>query len=363
MLLLLAVFAFGTVWAAGKVRSVRDRASVEKMTEKMKTVCVGRYLVDVPDHADVRLSGEMISGFTIDTVEETETAFRARVAAREAEIRARGANNDGSGQGGIVEARDLHISGAIGRSLIYGRSRGYLMAGDRRIDMESVSVEAHAHIGASFTLSARGTEVASAKEAEALLTRLRSRGEDEIPVAPGFCIRRGVFVEPLPAHKNEHVVLHLGLPGHPDIGLALSSIAGGQPDDGLLARVAMIDADASADEIWRVTKLRAGKRNINGIGGEEVLERVRESNFTTGYGFMWEAAGAPDDPLQPNLLLDMETGTNPRPGGNPVESSLHQDAVLALWDRISSSLRLRAGTSRGHSSANGEPRIRDHGPA
>lgn len=312
------------------------------MTEKMRTVCVGRYLVDVPEHAAVSLSGEMISGFAIDTVEETESAFRARMSAREREIKARGAEGPGDGEGGLVEARDLQVPGLTGRSFIYGRSRGYLMAGDRRIEMESVSVEAHAHMnGLTFSLAAKGTEEASAKEAEALLARLSVRGEDEIPAVPGFCIWRGIFVEPLPGHKNEHIVFHLGLPGHPDMGLALSSIAGGNTDDGLLARVAVTDAESGADELLRVTKLRSGKRSINGIEGEEVLERVRELNFTTGYGFMWEAPGVSEDPLQPNLLLNMETGTNPRPGGKPVDSSLHEDAVLALWDSISSSIRLR----------------------
>lgn len=312
------------------------------MTEKMRTICVGRYLVDVPGHADVSLSGEMISGFTIDTVAEPESVFYARMSAREAELKARGAENNSSGEGGLLEARDLQSMGLVGRSFIYGRTRGYLMAGDRRIDMESVSVEAHAHIGGlSFSLSAKGTEAGSAREAEALLARLRLRGEDEIPAVPGFCIWRGVFVEPLPTHKTEHVTLRLGLPGHPDMGLALDSIPGGHIDRGLLARVADTDAEASAEELLRVTKLRLGQRTINGIDGEEVLERVRESNFTTGYNFMWEVAGIKDDPLQPYLLLNMETGTNPRPGGKPVDSSLHEDAVLALWDSISSSIRLR----------------------
>jgi hypothetical protein len=45
--------------------------------------------------------------------------------------------------------------------------------------------------------------------------------------------------------------------------------------------------------------------------------------------------------MRPYLLLNMETGTNPRPGGKPVDSSLHEDAVLTLWDSISSSIRLR----------------------
>lgn len=347
LVVLVAAFVFAGTWAAGLVRSKRDRTEVANVTGKMRTICVGRYLVDVPEHAEVNLSGEMIAGFTVDTVEETETAFHARMAAREGELRARGDDARGHGEGGLVAERALNVPGAVGRSFIHGRSRGYLMAGVRRIDMESVSVEAHAHIGGvTFTLAAKGTEEASAREAEALLERLRVRGKDEIPPTPGFCVWRGVFVEPLPEHTNEHVVLHLALPGYPDMGLALSSIAGGNADEGLLARAAATDAESGADELLRVTKLRTGKRSINGVDGEEVLERVRELNFTTGYGFMWEAAGVPGDLLQPSLLLNMEMGTNPRPGGKPVDSSLHEDAVLALWDSISSSIRVRRPDAR-----------------
>ena len=339
---MLAALACAGSWAVGQVRGQQDSALVARMTGKMKPVCVGRYLIDVPGEAETSLSGEMISGFTIDTVEETESAFHARMSAREAEIEARGEDGNSDGEGGLVEARDLQVPGLVGRSFIYGRSRGYLMAEDRRIDMESFSVEAHAHIGGfSFSLSAKGTEVGSAREAEALLARLRLRREDEIPAVPGFCIWRGLFAEPLPTHKTEHVTLRLGLPAHPDMGLALESIAGRDIDSSLLERVADADAEASVEELLRVTKLRLGQRTINGIDGEEVLERVRESNFTTGYNFMWEAAGVKDDLLQPYLLLNMETGTNPRPGGKPVDSSLHEDAVLALWDSVSSSIRLR----------------------
>jgi hypothetical protein len=125
------------------------------------------------------------------------------------------------------------------------------------------------------------------------------------------------------------------------MGLAFSSMPGGRTDRTLLARVAASDTEASPEEMLSVTKLRSGKRTLNGIEGEEVLERIRELNFTTGYSLMWEAQGIEGDAMHPYLLLNMETGTNPRPGGKPVDSSLHEDAVLALWDSISSSIRLR----------------------
>ena len=310
------------------------------MTEKVKTVCVGRFLVDVPANAEVSLSHQMMDGFAIDTVEESETAFSTRLAAREAEIRSRGVATDGSG--GMVEASDLRVGGMSGRNFVYGLNRGYWMEGDRRVDDEFVSFEAHAHTrGISFTLSRKVADAADAKVAEALLARLQLRGDDEVPVVAGFCIGRALFAEPLPHHNTEHVVMHIGLPGHPDIGMAFASLPGGRSARSLLTRVADMDADAGADEVLRVTKLRTGKRDINDFPGEESLERVREFNFATTYGFVWETEGVKDDPLQPFLSLELHAGISPEPGGKPVDSSLHEDAVLALWEAISSSIRLR----------------------
>jgi hypothetical protein len=340
VIVLLAALVCAGSWAASQVRSMRDRTEVAKMTEKMKTVCVGRFLVDVPAGAEVTLSRERVAGFEIETVEESEAEFRERIEAREAGIAARGPATDGTG--GLVEARDLRIPGMTGRTLIYGRNRGYLMEGNRRVDDEFVSVEAHAHTGGwSFSLFAKYADEARARLAESLLARLQLRGEDEIPAVPGFCIRHAVFAEPLPVRKAEQIVMHIGLPDHPDLGLALASLPGGGGSRSLLERVAETDAEASPDEMLRVTKLRTGKRTISDLAGEEELERVRELNFATTFGFMWETQGVKDDPLQPFLSLELHSGISRRPGGKPVDSSLHEDAVLALWDTISSSIRLR----------------------
>jgi hypothetical protein len=312
------------------------------MAEKLKTVCVGRYLIDVPAVAEVSLSGSMIAGFELETVEESEATFRDRINAREIEVSVLGREADGRTKGDMVSARDLRVPGMLGRLLVFGRSRGYLMEGERRVDMESVSVEAHGHMGGlSFSLSATSTVEASATEAEALLARLHLRNEDEIPTGPGFCTWRAVFSEPLETHTNEHMVMHLGLPGHPDVAVALISVAGGNPGPGLLARIAHMDANASPNELLRVTKLRMGKRSINGLAGEEGLERLREINFATTYSFNWEAPGEKDDLLRPYLALELQAGISDRPGGKPVDASLHEDALLAFWDTIASSIRLR----------------------
>jgi hypothetical protein len=341
-LVLLAALVYALGWAASQARSVKDRSEVAKLTGEMKTVCVGRYLIDVPRQAEVSMSHERIDGFAIETVEENEATYRERIAAREAEIEAAAADANGRGPGGIVEARDLRVHGMVGRTVVYGRTRSHEINRGRRVDVEWVSVEAHAHMGdLSFTLSAKYVDETEARAAEALLSRLRPRGEDEIPSVQGFCIGRAVFAEPLPAHTSEHTVMHLGLPGHPDLSLTLASIAGGTPGTSLLTRVAKAEADTSAETLLRMNKLREGKRSINGIEGEEVLVRARELNFTTTYGFSWDAPGAKDDPLQPYLSLELQTGMSERSGGKPVDTTLHEDALLTLWDSIASSIRLR----------------------
>lgn len=343
---LLAILACAGSWAAGRIRSTQDRAKVAKMTEKKKTVCIGRFLVDVPADANVSVSGEVMQGFDIETIEESESAFRDRVAAREAEIEQRGANAKAGEPGGMVEALDVHADDKVGRILVHGADRTYGIENGRRVDVEWVSVEAHAHIaGLSFSLSKKIADAAEAREAEALLSRLQPRGDDETPATPGFCIRHAVFAEPQSSHKYGRIVMRIGLPDHSDLSMVFVSLPGGTRDHGLLGRVAENDASAGADEMLRVTKLREARRSINGIDGEEVLERVREFNFTTSFGFLWEAQGVSDDPLQPFLSLELHAGISPRPGAKPVDASLHEDAVLALWDSISSSIRLRKSGS------------------
>nr|WP_156133497.1 T6SS immunity protein Tli4 family protein [Massilia sp. JS1662] len=68
-------------------------------------------------------------------------------------------------------------------------------------------------------------------------------------------------------------------------------------------------------------------------------------------------AGSADDLLQACLSMTMETGTDPGPGGKPAEPGLRQDAVLALWNGIASSVRLRP-TRGAPSASEGAPTAR-----
>jgi hypothetical protein len=236
------------------------------MTATQKSVCLGRYLVDVPVEAEVELSGGVVDGFDIVTVEESEAEFRDGLKAREAEAEAQGRDSRLFPVGGLEKVSDPRIPGMVGR---------------------------------------------------------------------------GFFADASPLQFNEHIVMHLGLPRHPDLVLTLFVLSGSRSGPGLLERVARTDAEMNSAMLMRMSRLRSGRRNINGVDGEEVLVRAREFNFATTYGFSWESPSASDDLMRPFMSLELQAGMSPRAGSKPVNASLHEDAVLALWDKVAPSICLR----------------------
>jgi hypothetical protein len=175
-----------------------------------------------------------------------------------------------------------------------------------------------------------------------LIEQLVPNPDNRIPTEPGFCMDRVFFRDPLTADQGERVTLFAGLPEHPDLALVFDTTAGTKPDqDGLVARRQASRKRRSLDELARIWDLFSGERDINGIPGEQVLTRYLELNFTRAYAFMWELNGTKDDVFRPSLSLELQTGISPRAGGPAVQSTLAESALLDLWDKISSSLRVR----------------------
>lgn len=328
-------------WAVG---AARDRYEVAKMTEKMKTLCVGRMLIELPKEAQHELYGASISGFGIQAFAESPEAFAARVAAREAEIRA---EPDRLGGNKNLEAvREVKTdSGLAGKLFVHGRNvtegtEGYSRETLRHFRYENVALEAHVHgHGISIDVSANDYDPDRVAHLSQLVAQLVANPANRIPSEPGFCLDRAYVRDPITADQRERIVLAAGLPSHPDINIRFDTLAGTKPhSEGLLVRNAASHARAPAIINMRFTNLRAAPRTIGGLSGDELVERVLEENFAIIYGFEWEVLGTEDNVFVPSLSLRMSTG---RGEGGPVPSSLSQPAALALWDVISSSIRVR----------------------
>jgi hypothetical protein len=208
-----------------------------------------------------------------------------------------------------------------------------------RYRYEGIVVEAIVHGGGvSFEIGAKDYSPNRIGNLSGLVAKLVPNRTNRPPTGPGFCFDGGWFRDPLTADHGEQLIMHAAFPRHPDIDLTLILAAGRKPDEqSLLQRSADVDARLSPAEKQRLSNLRAAPRTIGGITGDETVTRALEFNDAVVYSFWWEVNGTEDDVLIPHFSFTIETGKS---SNGPVPSSLSQDAALALWDKISSSIRL-----------------------
>jgi hypothetical protein len=341
------------VSATDAVNGMQDQNEVAKMTTQLKTVCAGRFLIDLPQDAQVSLSHSSVDGFDIISYpNESDRDFLARVSERERELN--GQMNE-LGQKSLESAQDIRGDDRSGRILVFNRISTYLYHGDKKIVLNGVSVNAFLRTGGvSYSFIASALDPKQIGNLPRLIAKVRPLAENQQPSVPGFCIDRALIADPLTADQGERVVLFAGLPNHPDLSIVFSSMAGTRPGAGLLQRNAENRAKRFAFLGGLFTTLKEGPRPVNGLAGEELALKVREINFASTYGFNWEMGGTENNVLKPFVSLELSTGINPQAGGPPVQSTLSEPALKELWESVVSSIRLRPVS---------EPKVAKAGPA
>lgn len=348
MLAGLILAGLAATWAVGKVLGQQDEprstmSEVGKMPEKMKTVCVGRFLIDMPEEAHVELARARIQGFDISAFDESTEEFAARLENRETEIRSKADRNGGNKNLELIREVETE-TGLVGKIFVHSRSVTEGTAGNgleiEHYRYEGVAIEALVHgNGVSIDLGSDYYRPDKVDDLFRLVTQLVPNPANHPPRESGFCIDRAYVRDPLKADQLEQITMFAKLPSHPDVDFMLRLAAGLEPDEnGLLKRGAAAEGRLSIMERFRVTRLRAAAREINGLNGEELVRRAIEENDAQVYSFWWEVNGTNDDVMIPHLVFTMTTG-NDKDG--PVPTSMSEDAALDLWDKITSTIRLR----------------------
>jgi hypothetical protein len=345
---LVVAAAFGAAaatWAVGQLRETevtrRDLQEVARMTKAMKTVCIGRFLIDVPDATRLELTKPRIDGFDISSCDEPAADFRTRLVEREASLRA--TPDRLGGNSNLESVREVKTdNGVVGKIFLHGRkvAEGTRMRGlelERYRD-EGIAIEALVHgQGMGFDISASNYDPDLIDKLPKLVAKLVPNPDGRTPTEPGFCVDRAWFRDPLTAEQGEEVMMLAMLPSHPDLEFTAILAAGSKPAaQGLLERSAETEASFSLAEKMRVSRLRAEPRTIGGIEGDELVRRFVEENDARVFSFWWEVDGKEDKVFVPHIVFQMETG---KTENGPVPSSLSEDAAIALWDKISSSIR------------------------
>jgi hypothetical protein len=331
---------YGIYLLYGIGSSTMDRYTVTSLTEHMKTACLGRFLIDLPASMDYSLSRVFVRGFWISAQEETQQAFEARVLARQAEIEA---VPNKQGQKNMEKIEVYDNNGFKGKIFIFGRDIVKGEENGKPVDGADLALEGYVHAhGKSFNLTTDGYNVDNIGNLRNLIDKLRLVKEKEIPTAPGFCFGPGMFIDPLPANFREGVVMFAGFPDHPELALVLDTRAGLKPRGrGAIERYEEVAAERPLWMKALFTELRKRKRIVDKIEGDEIAQEVHELNFVTTFGFDWEVHGTEHNVFLPFMHLEMATGDPLHPGGRPVISFLDEEALIQLWDKIVSSIRVR----------------------
>ncbi|VXB67768.1 T6SS immunity protein Tli4 family protein [Massilia sp. 9I] len=340
--LAVAGIAFAALVPNPSIGIEREKRVLTRLTATMKTVCVGRILIDIPAEAQIEFARSNIDGFDISALYETKTEFDERLAGRIANLTGTDAVLE---KGSTLEQVEEMggANGVTGKLIVHSRrvtegtrARGLEL---ERFRNEGVAVEALLHFeGVSFDFGAEYYDPDQVGNLPALIAKLVPNPGFSVPDEPGFCIDRAYVRDPLRAEQGEQTTMFVRLPSHPEIELMLILSAGTKPDsEGLLARSAAAESRLPFVDRMRIKKVRAAPREIAGLVGEELVRQSIEENQSMTSSFWWEVNGSEDNVLYPHLVLRMVK--KGEIAGAP--GSLSADAAVGLWDKISSSVRLR----------------------
>jgi hypothetical protein len=281
----------------------------------MKTLCVGRFLIDIPVTAVVSYRSASLTGWNISSWAETEDKFLARNIEQVSRL-----TSERNERGGLSleQIREISNEYIRGRIFVFNRMWQETIQGGVKQTEEVISIRAFVRAqDVTYRFYAKIRWDSDIQKLEKIITQLRWRGENEIPIQAGFCFDRALVREPFDVDFAESTAVFVGLKEHPDVAIALSTMAGISPDRSLLQREA--DNDIKKEFRWRFHAFHEGSRIINSIPGEEVLDRVHEPNGSVLHGFMWESLSKEDDVYRPLLTLEFSTGRgNP---GKPVKAT------------------------------------------
>lgn len=329
------IAAFAKTW---ETRANNTRPQVAQLSETMRTVCVGRFMIDMPEETQLDMGRASVNGFDIATFRESTDEFNARLARREANLKAKPDPIGGNKNLESVEEVST-ASGLVGKIFVHSRAVNEGTAGNgleiENYRYEGIAVEALVHgDGVSIDLGSDFYFPEKLDDLNKLVTQLVPNPRNETPGEPGFCLDQAYIRDPLEADQGEQITMFAKLPSHPDFDFLLILAAGTKPDaDGLLKRGAASEERLPIAEKMQVTRLRAEARSIGGLSGEELIRRVVEESDAQVYTFRWEVNGTEDDVFSPHLVFrefvqaHQQAGTKP-PEHNPAPARVLYGSYL-----------------------------------
>jgi hypothetical protein len=316
---------------------------LEMIFEKTKTVCFGRFLVDVPETTKVAWGNSDVP---------LGVSIYVNGASRVQEL---GNNfiNELNGEKAINH-NNIPLLIAVDR---FRQPEGRVIIGYEDFQaINGLAINGYFKLGNDgVVIQARPLKNMKEKvvaDIASLASRLQMRDENEIPTVSGNCIEHGFLPDRAVIEtESSFELLSIGfrLKEFPDAHLSIYLAPANpyHPDgDSLAAQFKRIKEDPMSNEEKKVldnTKFfRESSRQIQEWkNGYEVLMRTPdEEGALSHHDFLMKFIGVPKDPLRPYADIQFQTGVAKNAAGATKASPTDEEA-LAIWDKITSTIRVR----------------------
>jgi hypothetical protein len=316
--------------------------------EKTKIVCFGHFVVEVPATATV-VYGPASVDLPIDYYQGEGDKVAQHVQAQLAEVE---------------KDRDYLRKGSefIGKDSLFGKVVDGVMPGQKLVfgskDHVFYSIDSFIPVGKDLFVQHADTAVSkedAIRSFNSVASRLRLRAEDEVPAEPGACVEGG-FVSWQP--EFERAALGVRLKEFPDVHFSIEVI---KNQDYLVESSALEPRLKGAEKdggSWysRIQFFRRGPRQLGNWQGFEALARKpAQEDSTESHEFAFVSLGAMRDPLQPELNIKLDTGVKDDQIAS-VKPSLTDEEAVALWDKLTASIRVRPTDGGARQSAIASPK-------
>jgi hypothetical protein len=344
-------------WKTPNMTTLTPR--LQPMFEKTKTICFGRFMVDVPATATVAWGGSDIPlGVTIyrDGVDEVKTLaqkfiddLKSKKAINHDDVPLLLAVED------MAEPEGKIVTGYEDfQSINDLKINGYFKLNNDGIVIDSRPLK-------PYKDRAIGT-------IKSIARRLRQRAENEIPTEPGNCIEN-FFLPDSPDdeknHPGELISIGFRLKEFPDAHFSIRTHPSNphDPESTSLKRQwqRVIEDPAAPEEKKALAKIKYFRERPREIhdwktGYELLLRNPDEEGVHSYHDFEVRFTGVPHDPYKPYVDIQFQTGVADNAAG-ATKASLTDGEVIAVWDKITSTIRVRPTSATPVKSADAGPRL------
>jgi hypothetical protein len=318
---------------------------------KTRPVCFGRFMIDVPETARV-VWGPAGVPYEFITYPGEGPKIKAEIAAKIARITSEKHNEEPSMLIGVFDSVNPESKVVVGYEstidAFFAQLHSYIRLG-QTVFVQSIPSSGLFVSDTSVPSGRRHDKTAykyDVEELQDIARRLRLRADDEAPEEAGVCLESAFLPSSLD-YQIEHIRIGFRFPEYPDVSVSIWTHSTDHPskEDTLEAS---LESGREYARIMgmslayaRISVLRKGERVMGPWQGEEALARLpHHDGQPSVHEFQFATPGEANDMLRPFVDLKLHTGVQENEPA-AVKPSLTDDEAVALWDKLTTTIRVR----------------------